>query len=156
MVAVRSSKVGEAFKGCIYSWSIRPINQSITIFLFSVQFNFQDVVKKFFPSEAYLVNEESLSFSYEFKTDALFDFFYWFGFSKSTVSMNGKVLNLSSTNPEKKEIITKFLDKMSEPNLRSNSFSDRKFSIISRGELVNYYDILNITFFIDRTALFYD
>lgn len=70
--------------------------------------------------------------------------------------MNGKVLNLSSTNPEKKEIITKFLDKMSEPNLRSNSFSDRKFSIISRGELVIHYDILNIIFFIGRTALFCD
>nr|XP_060626849.1 mesenteric estrogen-dependent adipogenesis protein [Anolis sagrei ordinatus] len=99
---------------------------------YKLQFDFRDVVKKFFPSGAHLVNEESLSFSYEFKSDALFDFFYWFGISKKTVSVNGKVLNLSSTNPEKKDIIMKFLDKMSEPNLRSNSFSDRKFSIVSR------------------------
>ncbi|XP_042316020.1 LOW QUALITY PROTEIN: mesenteric estrogen-dependent adipogenesis protein [Sceloporus undulatus] len=99
---------------------------------YKLQFDFRDVVKKFFPSGTHIVNEESLSFSFEFKSDALFDFFYWFGLSKSTVSINGKVLNLSSTKPEKKDIITKFLDKMSEPNLRSNSFSDRKFSIISR------------------------
>ncbi|XP_020644251.3 mesenteric estrogen-dependent adipogenesis protein [Pogona vitticeps] len=102
---------------------------------YKLQFDFQDAVKKFFPSGAYLVNEESLSFSYEFKVDALFDFFYWFGISKSTVSVNGKVLNLSSTNPEKREMITKFLDKMSEPNLRSNSFSDRKFSVTSRASI---------------------
>ncbi|KAJ7320236.1 hypothetical protein JRQ81_019747 [Phrynocephalus forsythii] len=99
---------------------------------YKLRFDFQDAVKAFFPPGAFLVNEESLSFSYEFKVDALFDFFYWFGISKSTVSVNGKVLNLSSTNPEKREMITKFLDKMSEPNLRSNSFSDRKFSVTSR------------------------
>uniref|UniRef100_A0A2D4JWY5 Mesenteric estrogen-dependent adipogenesis protein n=1 Tax=Micrurus paraensis TaxID=1970185 RepID=A0A2D4JWY5_9SAUR len=120
--------------------SMNNIISSVIGESYKLQFNFQDVVKKFFPSEAYLVHEESLSFSYEFKTDALFDFLYWFGISKRTVSINGKVLNLSSTNPEKKEIITKFLDKMSEPNLRSNSFSDRKFSIISR---VSIDDVFN-------------
>ncbi|KAH0625070.1 hypothetical protein JD844_033135 [Phrynosoma platyrhinos] len=99
---------------------------------YKLRFDFRDVMKKFFPSGTHLVNEESLSFSFEFKSDALFDFFYWFGMSNSTVSVNGKVLNLSSTKPEKKDIITKFLDKMSEPNPRSNNFSDRKFSIISR------------------------
>ncbi|XP_060090707.1 mesenteric estrogen-dependent adipogenesis protein [Heteronotia binoei] len=99
---------------------------------YKLKFDFQDAVKKFFPSGTHLVNGENLSFSYEFKSDALFDFFYWFGISKNTVSVKGKVLNLSSTNTEKKEMITKFLDKMSEPNLRSNSFSDRKFSVASR------------------------
>lgn len=83
-----------------------------------------------------------MSFSYEFKSDALFDFFYWFGISKNTVFINGKVLNLSSTSPEKREMLTKFLDKMSEPNLRSNSFSDRKFSVISRSKLVPFYDLV--------------
>uniref|UniRef100_A0ACB8FHE9 Uncharacterized protein n=1 Tax=Sphaerodactylus townsendi TaxID=933632 RepID=A0ACB8FHE9_9SAUR len=99
---------------------------------YKLKFDFQDAVKKFFPSGTHLVNGENLSFSYEFKSDALFDFFYWFGISKNTISMKGKVLNLSSTNPEKKEMIMKFLDKMSEPSLRSNSFSDRKFSVTSR------------------------
>ncbi|XP_061484451.1 mesenteric estrogen-dependent adipogenesis protein [Rhineura floridana] len=107
---------------------------------YKLQFDFQDVVKKFFPSGAHLVNKESLSFSYEFKSDALFDFFYWFGISKRTVLVNGKVLNLSSTNPEKKEMITKFLDKMSEPNLRSNSFSDRKFSVTSRASVDDVFN----------------
>ncbi|XP_015281081.1 PREDICTED: mesenteric estrogen-dependent adipogenesis protein [Gekko japonicus] len=99
---------------------------------YKLKFDFQDAVKKFFPSGTHLVNGENLSFSYEFKSDALFDFFYWFGISKNTISVKGKVLNLSSTNTEKKEMITRFLDKMSEPNLRSNSFSDRKFSVTSR------------------------
>ncbi|XP_053168275.1 mesenteric estrogen-dependent adipogenesis protein [Hemicordylus capensis] len=107
---------------------------------YKLQFDFQDIVKKFFPSGAHLVNGENLSFSYEFKSDALFDFFYWFGISKSTISVNGKVLNLSSTNPEKKEMITKFLDKMSEPNLHSNSFSDRKFSVISRTSIDDVFN----------------
>ncbi|KAF7251239.1 Mesenteric estrogen-dependent adipogenesis protein [Varanus komodoensis] len=107
---------------------------------YKLRFDFQDVVKRFFPSGAHLANEESLSFSYEFKADALFDCFYWLGISKSTVSVNGKVLNLSSTNPEKKEIITKFLDKMSEPNLRSNSFSDRKFSVTSRASVDDVFN----------------
>ncbi|KAM6447583.1 mesenteric estrogen-dependent adipogenesis protein isoform 2-T2 [Liasis olivaceus] len=120
--------------------SMNNIISSVIGESYKLQFDFQDVVKKFFPSETHLVNEESLSFSYEFKTDALFDFFYWFGISKSTVSVNGKVLNLSSTNPEKKEIITKFLDKMSEANLRSNNFSDRKFSVTSR---VSIDDVFN-------------
>ncbi|KAJ6662371.1 hypothetical protein lerEdw1_012535 [Lerista edwardsae] len=114
---------------------------------YKLRLDFQDVVKKFFPSGAHLVQGESLSFSYEFKSDALFDFFYWFGISKNTVSVNGKVLNLSSTSPEKREMLTKFLDKMSEPNLRSNSFSDRKFSVISRSKLVPFYDlVLNVIY----------
>lgn len=112
---------------------------------YKLRFDFQDVVKNFFPSGAHLVQEESLSFSYEFKSDALFDFFYWFGISKSTVSVNGKVLNLSSTSPEKKELLTKFLDKMSEPHPRSNSFSDRKFSVISRTSIDDVFNNGNMT-----------
>ncbi|XP_066477055.1 mesenteric estrogen-dependent adipogenesis protein [Tiliqua scincoides] len=112
---------------------------------YKLRFDFQDVIKKFFPLGAHLVQGESLSFSYEFKSDALFDFFYWFGISKSTVSVNGKVLNLSSTNPEKKELLTKYLDKMSEPNLRSNSFSDRKFSIVSRTSVDDVFNHGNMT-----------
>ncbi|XP_033002336.1 mesenteric estrogen-dependent adipogenesis protein [Lacerta agilis] len=107
---------------------------------YKLQFDFQDVVKNFFPPGAHLVNKESLSFSYEFKCDALFDFFYWFGISKRTVMVNGKVLNLSSTSPQKKEMITKFLDKMSEPNMRSNSFSDRKFSVTSRASVDDVFN----------------
>uniref|UniRef100_A0A8D0HCY2 Mesenteric estrogen dependent adiposis n=1 Tax=Sphenodon punctatus TaxID=8508 RepID=A0A8D0HCY2_SPHPU len=109
---------------------------------YKLRFDFQEVVKRFFPTGAHLVNGEDLSFSYEFKSDALFDFFYWFGISKNTVAMNGKVLNLSSTKPEKEEMITMFLNKMSEPYLRSSSFSDRKFSVVSRGsvdDVFNYH-----------------
>lgn len=82
-----------------------------------------------------MLNGENLSFTYEFKADALFDFFYWFGLSNSTVKVHGKVLNLTSTNPEKKETIKLFLEKMSEPLIRRSSFSDRKFSVTSRGTL---------------------
>uniref|UniRef100_A0A8C8SMC0 Mesenteric estrogen dependent adipogenesis n=1 Tax=Pelusios castaneus TaxID=367368 RepID=A0A8C8SMC0_9SAUR len=102
---------------------------------YKLRFDFQEVVKNFFPSESQLVNGEDLSFSYKFKSDALFDFSYWFGISKNTVAVNGKVLNLSSTNPEKKEVITMFLEKMSDPYVRSNSFSDRKFSVTSRDSI---------------------
>lgn len=128
------------WRSCAFSDLIakNPGSLSLFFFFFFFQFDFQDVVKKFFPSGAHIVNGEDLSFSYEFKVDALFDFFYWFGISKKTVAVSGRVLNLSSANPEKKEIITKFLDKMSEPNLRSNSFSDRKFSVSSRSKLLSY------------------
>ncbi|XP_067419040.1 mesenteric estrogen-dependent adipogenesis protein [Emydura macquarii macquarii] len=106
---------------------------------YKLRFDFQEVVKSFFPSESHLVNGEDLSFSYEFKSDALFDFSYWFGISKNTVAVNGKVLNLSSTSPEKKEIITMFLEKMSEPYVRLNSFSDRKFSVTSK-DLIDVFN----------------
>lgn len=99
------------------------------------QFDFQEAVKNFFPPGNEVVNGENLSFVYEFKADALFDFFYWFGLSNSTVKVKGKVLNLSSTSPEKKETIKLFLEKMSEPLIRRSSFSDRKFSVTSRGML---------------------
>jgi hypothetical protein len=99
------------------------------------QFDFHEVVENFFPPGTEVVNGDSLSFAYEFKADALFDFFYWFGLSNSTVKVNGKVLNLSSTSPEKKETIKLFLEKMSEPLIRRSSFSDRKFSVTSRGML---------------------
>lgn len=99
------------------------------------QFDFQEAVRKFFPPGNEVVNGENLSFAYEFKADALFDFFYWFGLSNSTVKVDGKVLNLSSTSPEKKETIKLFLEKMSEPLIRRSSFSDRKFSVTSRGML---------------------
>uniref|UniRef100_A0A8D0BW13 Mesenteric estrogen dependent adiposis n=1 Tax=Salvator merianae TaxID=96440 RepID=A0A8D0BW13_SALMN len=107
---------------------------------YKLQFDFQDAVKKFFPSGTHLVNKECLRFSYEFKSDALFDFFYWFGISKNTVLVNGKVLNLSSTNPEKREMILKFLDKMSEPNPHLSSFSDRKFSVTSGGSIDDVFN----------------
>uniref|UniRef100_A0A674INH8 Mesenteric estrogen dependent adipogenesis n=1 Tax=Terrapene triunguis TaxID=2587831 RepID=A0A674INH8_9SAUR len=100
---------------------------------YKLRFDFQEVVKNFFPPGSHLVTGEDLSFSYEFKSDALFDFFYWFGISKNTVAVTGKVLNLSNTTPEKKEISTMFLEKMGEPYVRLNSFSDRKFSVTSRG-----------------------
>lgn len=99
------------------------------------QFDFQEAVKNFFPPGNEVVNGENLSFTFEFKADALFDFFYWFGLSNSTVKVNGKVLNLSSTSPEKKETIKSFLEKMTEPLIRRSSFSDRKFSVTSRGML---------------------
>ncbi|XP_037656455.1 mesenteric estrogen-dependent adipogenesis protein [Choloepus didactylus] len=102
---------------------------------YRLQFDFQEVVKNFFPPGNEVVNGENLSFAYEFKADALFDFFYWFGLSNSVVKVNGKVLNLSSTSPEKKETIKLFLEKMSEPLIRRSSFSDRKFSVTSRGSL---------------------
>ncbi|XP_007522465.1 mesenteric estrogen-dependent adipogenesis protein isoform X1 [Erinaceus europaeus] len=102
---------------------------------YRLQFDFQDAVKNFFPPENEVVNGENLSFVYEFKADALFDFFYWFGLSNSTVKVNGKVMNLSSTSPEKKETIKLFLEKMSEPLIRRSSFSDRKFSVTSRGSI---------------------
>ncbi|XP_049634785.1 mesenteric estrogen-dependent adipogenesis protein [Suncus etruscus] len=107
---------------------------------YRLQFDFQDVVKNFFPPENKVVNAENLSFTYEFKADALFDFFYWFGLSNSTVKVNGKVLNLSSTSPEKKETIKLFLDKMSEPLIRRSSFSDRKFSVTSRGSIDDVFN----------------
>ncbi|XP_068382768.1 mesenteric estrogen-dependent adipogenesis protein [Eschrichtius robustus] len=105
-----------------------------------LQFDFQEAVKNFFPPGNKLVNGEDLSFVYEFKADALFDFFYWFGLSNSTVKVNGKVLNLSGTSPEKKETIKLFLEKMSEPLIRRSSFSDRKFSVTSRGSLDEVFD----------------
>lgn len=107
---------------------------------YRLQFDFQDVVKNFFPPGNKVVNGENLSFTYEFKADALFDFFYWFGLSNSTVKVNGKVLNLSSSSPEKKETIKMFLDKMSEPLIRRSSFSDRKFSVTSRGSIDDVFN----------------
>ncbi|XP_077015083.1 mesenteric estrogen-dependent adipogenesis protein [Tamandua tetradactyla] len=107
---------------------------------YRLQFDFQEVVKNFFPPGNEVVNGENLSFAYEFKADALFDFFYWFGLSNSTVKVNGKVLNLSSTSPEKKETIKLFLEKMSEPFIRRSSFSDRKFSVTSRGSLDDVFN----------------
>lgn len=90
-------------------------------------------MQNFFPPGTEVLNGQNLSFAYEFKADALFDFLYWFGLSNSTVKVQGKVLNLTSMNPEKKETIKLFLDKMSEPLIRRSSFSDRKFSVTSRG-----------------------
>ncbi|XP_038290597.1 mesenteric estrogen-dependent adipogenesis protein isoform X1 [Canis lupus familiaris] len=120
----------------------RQIEQGMDMIISSVigesyrlQFDFQEAVKNFFPPGNEVVNGENLSFAYEFKADALFDFFYWFGLSNSTVKVKGKVLNLSSTSPEKKETIKLFLEKMSEPLIRRSSFSDRKFSVTSRGSI---------------------
>lgn len=92
-------------------------------------------MRNFFLPGTKVLNGENLSFAYEFKADALFDFLYWFGLSNSTVKVQGKVLNLTSMNPEKKETIKLFLEKMSEPLIRRSSFSDRKFSVTSRGTL---------------------
>ncbi|XP_054112715.1 mesenteric estrogen-dependent adipogenesis protein isoform X1 [Callithrix jacchus] len=123
----------------------RQIEQGMDMVISSVigesyrlQFDFQEAVKNFFPPGNEVLNGENLSFAYEFKADALFDFFYWFGLSNSIVKVNGKVLNLSSTSPEKKETIKLFLEKMSEPLIRRSSFSDRKFSVTSRGPLEVY------------------
>ncbi|KAF6120317.1 mesenteric estrogen dependent adipogenesis [Phyllostomus discolor] len=120
----------------------RQIEQGMNMVISSVigesyrlQFDFQEAVKNFFPLGNEVVNGENLSFAYEFKADALFDFFYWLGLSNSTVQVNGKVLNLSSSSPEKKETIKLFLEKMSEPLIRRSSFSDRKFSVTSRGSI---------------------
>uniref|UniRef100_A0A2R9B6J3 Mesenteric estrogen dependent adiposis n=1 Tax=Pan paniscus TaxID=9597 RepID=A0A2R9B6J3_PANPA len=107
---------------------------------YRLQFDFQEAVKNFFPPGNEVVNGENLSFAYEFKADALFDFFYWFGLSNSVVKVNGKVLNLSSTSPEKKETIKLFLEKMSEPLIRRSSFSDRKFSVTSRGSIDDVFN----------------
>lgn len=110
------------------------VSCSVSLNFFSLfQFDFQEVVKNFFPPGTTVLNGENLSFAYEFKADALFDFLYWFGLSNSTVKVHGKVLNLTSMNPEKKETIKLFLEKMSEPLIRRSSFSDRKFSVTSRG-----------------------
>ncbi|EPQ14580.1 hypothetical protein D623_10026459 [Myotis brandtii] len=125
----------------------RQIEQGMDMVISSVigesyrlQFDFQEAVKNFFPPGNEVVNGENLSFAYEFKADALFDFFYWFGLSNSTVKVNGKVLNLSSTRPEKKETIKLFLEKMSEPLIRRSSFSDRKFSVTSRGSVDDVFN----------------
>ncbi|XP_001510475.2 mesenteric estrogen-dependent adipogenesis protein [Ornithorhynchus anatinus] len=107
---------------------------------YSLRFDFQQVVKSFFPPGSEVVNGEDLSFAYEFKSDALFDFFYWFGLSKSTVEVHGKVLNLSTTSSAKKETIKLFLEKMSEPLDRRTSFSDRKFSVTSRGSIDDVFN----------------
>ncbi|XP_045326161.1 mesenteric estrogen-dependent adipogenesis protein [Leopardus geoffroyi] len=107
---------------------------------YRLQFDFQEAVQNFFPPGNKVVNGEHLSFAYEFKADALFDFFYWFGLSNSTVKVEGKVLNLSSTSPEKKETIKLFLEKMSEPLIRRSSFSDRKFSVTSRGSIDDVFN----------------
>ncbi|XP_012882783.1 PREDICTED: mesenteric estrogen-dependent adipogenesis protein [Dipodomys ordii] len=107
---------------------------------YRLQFDFQEVVVNFFPPGTEVIHGENLSFAYEFKADALFDFFYWFGLSNSTVKVNGKVLNLSSTRPEKKETIKLFLEKMSEPLIRRSSFSDRKFSVTSRGSIDDVFN----------------
>ncbi|XP_008055030.2 mesenteric estrogen-dependent adipogenesis protein [Carlito syrichta] len=125
----------------------RQIEQGMDMVISSVigesyrlQFDFQEAVKNFFPPGNEVVNAENLSFAYEFKADALFDFFYWFGLSNSTVKVSGKVLNLSSTSPEKKETIKLFLEKMSEPLIRRSSFSDRKFSVTSRGSIDDVFN----------------
>lgn len=125
----------------------RQIEQGMDMVISSVigesyrlKFDFQEAVKDFFPPGTELISGENLSFAYEFKADALFDFFYWFGLSNSTVTVKGKVLNLSSTSPEKKETIKLFLDKMSEPLIRRSSFSDRKFSVTSRGSIDDVFN----------------
>ncbi|XP_006894144.1 PREDICTED: mesenteric estrogen-dependent adipogenesis protein-like [Elephantulus edwardii] len=125
----------------------RQIEQGMDMVISSVigesyrlQFDFQDVVKSFFPPGNEVINGDNLSFAFEFKADALFDFFYWFGLSNSTVKVDGKVLNLSSSSPEKKETIKLFLEKMSEPLVRRSSFSDRKFSVTSRGSIDDVFN----------------
>lgn len=107
---------------------------------YRLQFDFQEVVQNFFPPGTEVLNGQNLSFAYEFKADALFDFLYWFGLSNSTVKVRGKVLNLTSTKPEKKETIMLFLEKMSEPLIRRSSFSDRKFSVTSRGSIDDVFN----------------
>ncbi|KAM6179027.1 mesenteric estrogen-dependent adipogenesis protein [Rhynchocyon petersi] len=119
MDAVISSVIGESYR---------------------LQFDFQEAVRSFFPAGSKVVDVENVSFAYEFKADALFDFFYWFGLSNSRVSVTGKVLNLSSSSPEKKETIKLFLEKMSEPFIRRSSFSDRKFSVTSRGSIDDVFN----------------
>ncbi|KAH0501997.1 Mesenteric estrogen-dependent adipogenesis protein [Microtus ochrogaster] len=97
-------------------------------------------LQNFFPPGTEVLNGQNLNFTYEFKADALFDFLYWFGLSNSTVKVRGKVLNLTSMNPEKKETIKLFLEKMSEPLIRRSSFSDRKFSVTSRGSIDDVFN----------------
>ncbi|XP_069496889.1 mesenteric estrogen-dependent adipogenesis protein [Ambystoma mexicanum] len=102
---------------------------------YKLQFDFQSVVKDFFARENFVTEADGLTFSYEFKADALLDVFYMFGLSKKTVHVNGRVMNLFSNNPEKKEVVKMFLSKMTDPYIRMASTSDRRFSAISAASL---------------------
>nr|XP_006009966.2 PREDICTED: mesenteric estrogen-dependent adipogenesis protein [Latimeria chalumnae] len=100
---------------------------------YSVQFELHGAVMPFFYKGGYTTGGEGLDFSFDFKIDALVDIFYMFGFSKRKVEVIGKVLNLFCTTEEKKAKVKMFLDKMSEPYIKMDSSSDRRFSINSLG-----------------------
>ncbi|XP_043929178.1 mesenteric estrogen-dependent adipogenesis protein [Protopterus annectens] len=100
---------------------------------YSLKFELQNVVKTFFFQGGYSTDGEGLDFSYEFKTDSLFDVFYMLGCNKRKAEINGKILNLSCNVEEKKNKVKMFLDKMSEPFIRIGSSADRRFSNISVG-----------------------
>ncbi|KAJ1114093.1 hypothetical protein NDU88_002332 [Pleurodeles waltl] len=102
---------------------------------YKLQFDFQNVVKDFFIRENFVMQGADLTFSYEFKADALLDLFYMFGLSKKTVNVSGRVMNLYSNNPEKKEIVKMFLSKMTEPFIGLGSMPDRRFSCLSASSM---------------------
>ncbi|MGH0128399.1 UNVERIFIED_CONTAM: hypothetical protein FKN15_004729 [Acipenser sinensis] len=103
---------------------------------YSLQFDFQRVIKQFFSTVNYDTDGEGLTISFEFKVDALFDISYLFGFSKRKAEVNGKVLNLFSANEEKRKKVKMFLDKISEPYIRRSSVPDRRMSLFSMGMLL--------------------
>lgn len=102
---------------------------------YSLQFDFQRVIKQFFSTVNYDTDGEGLTISFEFKVDALFDISYLFGFSKRKAEVNGKVLNLFSANEEKRKKVKMFLDKISEPYIRRSSVPDRRMSLFSMGSI---------------------
>ncbi|XP_030055252.1 mesenteric estrogen-dependent adipogenesis protein [Microcaecilia unicolor] len=102
---------------------------------YKLQFSFHKVVEEFLSKENYRIEEDTLSFSYQFTADALIDIFHLFGLSKNKVECHGKVMNLSCTNPEKKAIVNKFLTKMSTPLIRMLSASERTLSCGSHSSI---------------------
>ncbi|XP_053564444.1 mesenteric estrogen-dependent adipogenesis protein [Bombina bombina] len=98
---------------------------------YSMQFEFQNIVKDFLQRQNFETTGETLSFSYTFKVDAFFDLFHLLGLSKKTCQVNGNIINLYCTTPSKKDTVKMFLSNMSNPLIRIGSSSDRRFSTFS-------------------------
>lgn len=102
---------------------------------YSLKCELQKSVNNFFLQGGYSTDGEGLDFSFEFKTDSLFDIFYLLGWNKTKAEITGKILNLSCNAEAKQSKVKMFLDKMSEPFIRMCSSSDRRFSNISIGSV---------------------
>ncbi|XP_040282096.1 mesenteric estrogen-dependent adipogenesis protein [Bufo bufo] len=100
---------------------------------YQLQFNLYNDVREYLQRQDFVLTEDNLSFSYTFKLDVLVDFFYWFGLSKKTCDLHGKLLNLHCTNNSRKERVRLFLSKMTTPLIRLGSSldHDRRPSIFS-------------------------
>ncbi|KAM3933117.1 mesenteric estrogen-dependent adipogenesis protein [Leptodactylus fuscus] len=100
---------------------------------YQLQFAFHNDVREYLKRQNFELTEDNLSFSFVFKLDVFWDFFYTFGLSKKCCDLQGKVLNLYCSNNSRKEKVKLFLSKMTAPLIRLGSSldHDRRPSIFS-------------------------